>query len=78
MIFKRAVVRLRAQDWVAISIEVGIVIVGVFVGRHVNASAFVSVCDAATIRFQNFRIIESHCGSIAYYQPLPTAVSEKS
>jgi hypothetical protein len=32
MIFKRAAARLRAQDWAAITIELGIVIVGVFVG----------------------------------------------
>lgn len=32
MIFKRAVARLRAQDWVAITIELGIVVVGVFLG----------------------------------------------
>lgn len=32
MIYKRAAARLRAQDWAAITIELGIVIVGVFVG----------------------------------------------
>jgi len=32
MIFKRAVAKLRAQDWTAISIELVIVIVGVFIG----------------------------------------------
>jgi hypothetical protein len=32
MIFKRAVAKLRAQDWMAISIELLIVIVGVFIG----------------------------------------------
>ena len=32
MIFKRAVARLRAQEWVAISIELAIVIIGVFIG----------------------------------------------
>jgi len=32
MIFRRAVAKLRAQDWVAITIELAIVIVGVFVG----------------------------------------------
>ena len=35
MIFKRAVARLRAQDWVAISIELAIVIIGVFLGTQV-------------------------------------------
>src|SRR5215213_9556121 len=35
MIFKRAVARLRAQDWVAITIELAIVIVGVFIGTQV-------------------------------------------
>jgi hypothetical protein len=32
MIFKRAVAKLRAQDWMAITIELVIVIVGVFIG----------------------------------------------
>ena len=32
MIFKRAVAKLRAQDWMAIVIEFGIVVAGVFVG----------------------------------------------
>ena len=32
MIFKRAAAQLRAQDWMAISIELVIVIVGVFIG----------------------------------------------
>jgi len=35
MIFKRAVAKLRAQDWSAIAIELMIVIVGVFVGTWV-------------------------------------------
>ena len=35
MIFKRAVAKLRAQDWVAITIEVVIVIIGVFIGTQV-------------------------------------------
>lgn len=35
MIFKRAVAKLRAQDWTAIFIELMIVIVGVFVGTWV-------------------------------------------
>ena len=35
MIFKRAVARLRAQDWVAITIELLIVIIGVFLGTQV-------------------------------------------
>lgn len=36
MIFKRAVAKLRAQDWLAIAVELGIVIVGVFIGNWVN------------------------------------------
>ena len=36
MIFKRAAARLRAQDWVAITIELGIVIIGVFIGIQVS------------------------------------------
>lgn len=35
MIFKRAVAKLRAQDWLAITIELAIVIMGVFVGTQV-------------------------------------------
>ena len=35
MIFKRAIAKLRAQDWTAISIELGIVILGVFIGTWV-------------------------------------------
>lgn len=35
MIYKRAVARLRAQDWLAIAIELIIVIVGVFIGTLV-------------------------------------------
>lgn len=35
MIFKRAVAKLRAQDWAAITIELAIVIVGVFIGTWV-------------------------------------------
>ena len=36
MIYKRAVARLRAQDWVAITIELAIVIIGVFIGMQVT------------------------------------------
>src|SRR4051812_15348756 len=35
MIFKRAIARLRAQDWLAIFIELAIVVVGVFIGTWV-------------------------------------------
>jgi hypothetical protein len=35
MIFKRAVAKLRAQDWTAITVELLIVIVGVFIGTWV-------------------------------------------
>ena len=35
MIFKRAAAKLRAQDWVAITIELAIVIIGVFIGIQV-------------------------------------------
>lgn len=35
MIFKRAIAKLRAQDWAAIAIELAIVIVGVFIGTWV-------------------------------------------
>ena len=36
MIYKRVAARLRAQDWAAITIELGIVIVGVFIGIPVD------------------------------------------
>ena len=36
MIYKRVAARLRAQDWVAIVIELSIVIVGVFIGNQVS------------------------------------------
>ncbi len=36
MIYKRVAARLRAQDWVAIGIEIVIVIVGVFIGNQVS------------------------------------------
>ena len=35
MIYKRAVAKLRAQDWMAIVIELGIVVIGVFIGTWV-------------------------------------------
>ena len=35
MIYKRVAARLRAQDWVAITIELGIVVLGVFIGTWV-------------------------------------------
>jgi hypothetical protein len=36
MIFKRAVAKLKAQDWTAIAIEFAIVVAGVFVGTQVS------------------------------------------
>ena len=36
MIFKRAVAKLRAQDWTAIGIELAIVVLGVFIGMWVT------------------------------------------
>jgi hypothetical protein len=36
MIYKRVAARLRAQDWVAITIELAIVVVGVFIGTQVS------------------------------------------
>ncbi len=35
MIYKRVGARLRAQDWLAIVIELGIVVLGVFIGTWV-------------------------------------------
>ncbi len=34
MIYKRVAARLRAQDWVAITIELAIVAVGMFIGMR--------------------------------------------
>lgn len=36
MIFKRMIADLRAQNWLAIAIELGIVIIGVFIGTQVS------------------------------------------
>ena len=36
MIYKRLIARLRAQDWLAITIEIAIVIIGVFIGTQVS------------------------------------------
>src|SRR5437868_13029440 len=36
MIYRRAIAKLRAQDWFAIGIEFAIVVAGVFVGNWVN------------------------------------------
>ena len=36
MIYKRAGARLKAQDWLAITIEIGIVVIGVFIGTQVS------------------------------------------
>ena len=36
MIYKRFAARLKAQDWLAITIELGIVVLGVFIGNWVN------------------------------------------
>ncbi len=35
MIYKRLAARLRGQDWLAITIEIGIVVIGVFIGTMV-------------------------------------------
>ncbi|MEO7815070.1 MAG: hypothetical protein ABIR87_06460 [Sphingomicrobium sp.] len=35
MIYKRVTARLKAQDWLAITIEIGIVVIGVFIGTLV-------------------------------------------
>jgi hypothetical protein len=36
VIYRRAIAKLRAQDWFAIAIELAIVVVGVFIGNWVN------------------------------------------
>lgn len=53
MIFKRASAKLRAQDWTAISIELAIVVVGVFIGMWVANWNQARVERANTIRLLN-------------------------
>ena len=50
MIYKRAVAKLRAQDWSAILIELGIVILGVYIGTWVANRNQQSAERADTIR----------------------------
>ena len=53
MIYRRAAAKLRAQDWTAISIELVIVIVGVFVGMWVADWNEARVERGTTIRLLN-------------------------
>ena len=53
MIYKRAVAKLRAQDWGAIVIELGIVILGVYIGTWVANRNQEAVERADTIRLLN-------------------------
>lgn len=53
MIFKRAVAKLRAQDWSAIVIELGIVILGVYIGTWVANRNQEQVERDNTIRLLN-------------------------
>ena len=53
MIYKRAVAKLRAHDWSAILIELGIVILGVYVGTWVANRNQAAVERDSTIRLLN-------------------------
>ena len=53
MIYKRAIAKLRAQDWFAIVVELAIVIVGVFIGTWVANRNQEAVQRADTIRLLN-------------------------
>jgi len=53
MIYKRVAARLKAQDWVAITIELGIVILGVYIGTWVANRNQQSAERGDTIRLLN-------------------------
>jgi len=53
MIYKRAVAKLRAQDWLAILIEFGIVVAGVYVGTWVANRNQEGVARANTVQLIN-------------------------
>ena len=73
MIYKRVAARLKAQDWVAITIELAIVIVGVFVGTQVsnwNAARLERESNARVLRNLRPEIAEMVAGFgtlYAYY-----------
>ncbi len=54
MIYRRVAARLRAQDWLAIAIELAIVIVGVFIGTQVS-----NWNQARTERSENERVLRN-------------------
>jgi hypothetical protein len=60
MIFKRAAARLRAQDWMAITIELAIVIIGVFIGTQVANWNEARLEKAATQRLLTQLVPELH------------------
>jgi hypothetical protein len=60
MIFKRAAAKLRAQDWTAILIELGIVVLGVFIGTWVASRNQEAIERDSTIRLLNQFKTEIH------------------
>jgi|SRR5690348_2738766 hypothetical protein len=82
MIYKRMAARLQAQDWVAIAIELAIVIVGVFVGTQVsnwNAARLEGQDNARVLHnlrpeiadmVANFRTIYAYYDSTGHYAQL--------
>lgn len=73
MIFNRAVANLRAQEWTAISVELAIVVLGVFIGSWVNdwSQARAEQRDAKTLvirlRPQLERLASIEQGERDYY-----------
>jgi len=79
MIYKRAAARLKGQDWVAIAIELAIVITGVFVGTQVsnlNADRLERQNNARVLRnlrpeiadmLANFRTVYAYYDSTNHY-----------
>jgi hypothetical protein len=69
MIYKRAVAKLRAQDWFAIAIELAIVVIGVFIGMQVS-----NWNEAAAERREAKRMVaEVRPGLVQFDQALESA-----
>ena len=85
MIYKRMAARLRAQDWVAITIELAIVVVGVFIGTQVsnwNAARIERQDNARVLRnlrpeiadmIANFRTIYTYYDTSNHYAQIAFA-----
>lgn len=85
MIYKRAIAKLRAQDWFAILVELGIVILGVYIGTWVANRNQQSDQRANTIRLldelrpeiryqeENFRRFERYQQTTAAYAKVAMA-----